>query len=396
MSNQQDTPQIKTNVQNSRIRIRDVVLVVLASAGTVAVISSQVIAPFAWLSLLWTGVFAVFTRGGAWPMRKAAWLQLSIVVLSVGAFEFAMDRILPAYHKRRVYSNGLYQPHEHLGYTNKPNVRTSETCLFRDEVIYKVKYTTNGQGMRIVPTAPKHLMEGAVAFGGSFTFGMGVTDEEAWPSVLAHNGRYRVGNFGVNGYGPHQMLTAIEHGIVEQNFDFKPKFGIYLGIPHHLERIVGLVSWGRHAPRYVLSPEGDLRFGGHFDDGCLLPEKLVHGLLKSHIIDQLRVFDRNGSQISADDKFALYVAIVDRARKEFEKRFTGSEFHMLYWDVGDELYGKRICRELRSRGVRLHLISEMIPEITDKRSQFVIEHDEHPKPECHRRIAEFVQEHILR
>ena len=48
-------------------------------------------------------------------------------------------------------------------------------------------------------------------------FGAGLNDTEAMPYQvgLKTNGDYRIYNFGVNAYGPHHMLSALEHGYVE-------------------------------------------------------------------------------------------------------------------------------------------------------------------------------------
>src|SRR5262249_26695941 len=58
-----------------------------------------------------------------------------------------------------------------------------------------------------------HSMAGpiVIAAGCSFTFGLGVNDEDTWPWLLQERmPDYRVVNVGVNGYGTDQALLAAE------------------------------------------------------------------------------------------------------------------------------------------------------------------------------------------
>ena len=57
-------------------------------------------------------------------------------------------------------------------------------------------------------------------------FGAGLNDTEAMPYQvgLKTNGEYRIYNFGVNAYGPHHMLSALEHGFVENIIKGKPTY----------------------------------------------------------------------------------------------------------------------------------------------------------------------------
>jgi hypothetical protein len=56
-------------------------------------------------------------------------------------------------------------------------------------------------------------------FGCSFTFREGVEDREAMPYLVGELSKYIVYNFGFHGYGAHQMLSALEYGIVDRIVD---------------------------------------------------------------------------------------------------------------------------------------------------------------------------------
>ena len=77
-------------------------------------------------------------------------------------------------------------------------------------------YTIGPNGLRVSPPYEEVAdVPCALFFGGSFTFGTGVEDDEALPYVagILSEGKYRVYNFGYRGYGPHQMLAALESGL---------------------------------------------------------------------------------------------------------------------------------------------------------------------------------------
>ena len=79
------------------------------------------------------------------------------------------------------------------------------------ETLYAVVYSVDKRGLRVEPPlAPGHGDRCVLFFGCSYTFGEGVNDAETLPyrtGVLAE-GRLRMINFGLHGYGPHQMLAV--------------------------------------------------------------------------------------------------------------------------------------------------------------------------------------------
>ncbi len=94
------------------------------------------------------------------------------------------------------------------------------------------------------PPSNKENGKCVLFFGGSFTFGEGLNDNETMPySVgIKMKGKYQVYNFGFHGYGPHQMLSAIEHNMVNDIISCKQKYVIYQALVTHADRSGGFLS----------------------------------------------------------------------------------------------------------------------------------------------------------
>ena len=81
----------------------------------------------------------------------------------------------------------------------------------QEKLAYDVVYSVNEQSRRITPERGKEADSAVLLFGCSFTFGIGVRDEEtyAWKLAQALGEKYQVINLGVPSYGAHQLLALI-------------------------------------------------------------------------------------------------------------------------------------------------------------------------------------------
>ncbi len=92
----------------------------------------------------------------------------------------------------------------------RPEVIHEKKVAAAGNVIFDVSFTIEPDLTRKIvspPTAPL-----VAFFGGSFTYGASVNDGDTLPQIFAEFtiGAYRVVNLGVSGYGPQQMLRALE------------------------------------------------------------------------------------------------------------------------------------------------------------------------------------------
>ncbi len=258
-------------------------------------------------------------------------------------------------------------------------------------------YTIDSNGLRISPPVQKERRSGTVLFFGcSFTFGEGLEDDQTLPYQVGilSQGRYDTLNFGFHGYGPQQMLAAIQSGNVRHVVDSSPQFAVYQALPHHVVRVAGKAHFGRHDPRYRLHADGTLRVVGHFDDETSLHARLE--LEKSEIYRMLATRDLAVSENDVD----LYLAVVGRSRDLLVKEYPGIEFHVILREqpAGDErAFYPKLLGGLRQLNMPVHLVEDILPAYRMNLTKYVIDaSDFHPNALANRLLAEYVSINILR
>lgn len=108
---------------------------------------------------------------------------------------------------------------------------------------FDVRYTIGPDGFRVMPMGPKGAPE-IVIIGCSFTFGIGVDDDQTYSALLARDAwpNYRVLNWSFSGWGTNHACLAVEEAL-----KLKPKpalilYGFFFG---HLIRNDLRQSWHR-------------------------------------------------------------------------------------------------------------------------------------------------------
>jgi hypothetical protein len=193
--------------------------------------------PCAWIAAVAVGLCVLSFKAARTTVARIAWLNLAVVLAFLGAYEAVLSwRHGPemTYDDSRGYRHGTYfESHEVLGYGPMPSVRVPTSRLMDGEPIYDVTHTIDERRMRISPPVRAGVPpDGCVwFFGGSYTFGEGVEDDEAMPYLVGikSGGRYETRNFGFHGYGPNQMLAQLRTGASEVRAGCVTSHVIYLG-----------------------------------------------------------------------------------------------------------------------------------------------------------------------
>jgi len=357
-------------------------------------------APFAWLSsFIAIGCLAlmVVITSSTW---KAIWLNIAVIFLLLGAFEvyFYFDRA-PARRDSFETRSGsplvMSQPHDVLGYAPGPGTQGVWSRVIGDDPVFRIDVSIDANGYRTMPEAESVALPCVFFFGGSYTFGSGVNDNETAPYVVAEAtaGRFRVFNLAYRGYGPHQMLASLAEDTYSAALGCHPRVAVYQLISDHIDRAVGLASWDVNGPRYVLDEAGIAVQQGSFEKPSQESQsRLAKVINKSLTYGRLRLFlqerpDHQGAE--------LIQGILRRAREIVETRDSNGQFHVIYWPSSSPLMAA-VIEGLEDDGFDLHPIAEILPDLAASRSRYRLhEFDGHPTGLSHRMIGEYVVREIL-
>ena len=125
--------------------------------------------------------------------------------------------------------------------------------------IYDVIYTIGPDHFRVVAEATENPEACVLLFGDSFTFGIGVSDDETYAAqiVIKSRGRVAAKNFAVGGWGPHQFLAGLQSGRFQRAVRCRPTDAVFLMIPSLIWRASGVTNpWDTQGPRYRLDAHG--------------------------------------------------------------------------------------------------------------------------------------------
>ena len=290
---------------------------------------------------------------------------------------------------RGSYNQGYFIRDYVLGYVPYPNISVDSRKLVEDKIVYDVRYTIV-DGHRITQKPSEQNGECILFFGGSFTFGEGVGDRQAMPYLVSEMQQTQVYNMAFHGYGPHQMLAAIESGMIPSCV---PSLVVFQTIPGHPARSAGHSFWDRFGPRYGLR-NGVAMYQGHFDDNDTVVKNIFRLLLRKSYLYRRYIQIRN--KVS-DRDIGLYAAIIRKSKENLVNMFPQVKFKVLLWDKEkDDERVVKIKEKLRENDISFTLVSEILPDLQEDNVLYQIGPTErHPNGLAHQLIAEYVVEHMV-
>jgi hypothetical protein len=341
-------------------------------------------------------------RAGRARSRRHAFLlaivNLAAVVVAIGAFELWRRNQSPPGSDLRLegtIAQGFYDTEDDVGYLPRANMKVTARKMEGDTPIYDVTYTIGPDRFRVVPRAEaKEAKACILLFGDSHTFGEGVNDNEtyAWQLAGKSGGRIAVHDFGMSGWGPHQMLAGLQSGRFPAATTCTPTDVVYHLIPDHIGRVAGRSKWDPHGPRFRLGADGRPVRDGNFDSPG---PKAPAPDLDEGILGWRRLFDVR--QVGTREEAKLLAAILVDSARELQKRYPGVRVHVLDWDPYDNARIAEILPTLKAAGLVVHPIDAIIPDYRQDWQRYAIHRlDRHPNPEAHRRIADYIAREIVK
>ncbi len=334
----------------------------------------------------------------AW-VRQPRWKNVTLILLSVFACLAIAEILCLLLNRTEESYSGEYTTSYFrsdgedgdLGYEPNPGNFTVQK-YHRDHLVYSQKYAITPQRIRETPQKKRAESCNVVFFGGSYTFGEGVGDHETMPYFFAKegDGKFNVYNLGFHGYGPHQMLRALETERLKTIVDGPVHLVIYQGIQSHVDRVAGNTFWDHYGPKYMLMPDGSVRYQGPFHGKWykifydLVRHSALYGFIQERFI-QMHAFDHRN--------IPLYVGVVDQSRRAIEGTLH-APFYVLFWDKGSgDTLTDQIVEKFKNNRFRLINISQIIPDIQVNQELYTLSpYDPHPNATAHYLIGKYLAE----
>ena len=329
---------------------------------------------------------------------KWIFLKLGMVLFVFALLELGAQALATRF-EGRVTGEGdaAFTFSESYGFVLRPNVVLSARKEIDGKLVYNTRYAIDAQGRRATPDAhPNEPKDTALLFfGGSYTFGYGVGDDETLPYyaglAMPNTTPY---NYGVSGYGPQQILIKLQQDSFEEDRGAKRTTAIFSYVPDHVRRVIGAMravnGFARHFPSYALSADGTLNLEGSFRNAHPRRAGLYQWLGAEGI---LRALHWDIPLRITGDHLELTARILEEARDTFQRKFGSESFYVLLWPAGiwpgaerHKAETRRMIPFLERAGIRYLDYIDLV-DMQDTENVFHKELDSHPTASTYERIA---------
>jgi len=294
-----------------------------------------------------------------------------------------------AAHYYSTFSRPTAEPDLVIGHHN-PSDATILHKFFRDnKELFEVTYHTDHLGHRISPGKYEGRNKFALFMGCSFTFGVGVQDNETVPYYFAEKQKdYVPYNYGLGASGPHQFLRLLETKNLREEIKEEQGIGIFYYIEEHIQRAtmhLPSIGWLRQSPHYELNQNQELEYQGNFEeDKSLWAQLLLKLAFQNFDYFTHHIFPR----VSKQDGDTT-CKIIKKIKSEFLKQFPNSQFVVLY-NSGDMIYPMKNC--LKKEGINYVSVAPRVNIQLGKKAS--IYGDGHPTALANELIANILAEEL--
>jgi hypothetical protein len=328
---------------------------------------------------------------------------LEIIVFKFVNAKGLIKQTKNSYITDTLHMKPFLQRHTDLGWIPSPSAIFvhNESYIGSGENL-SVQYTIDKNGQRI--SMPDDVIqnkfdESVIFFGGSFTFGEAVEDNETlpWQFGKLDNFNRRIYNFGFEGYGPNHMLANIETQRVERIVQEPPSLIIFQGIMDHLDRVIGKHAWINGGPRYIYENNIVTRQGS-FDSGISISNIVLRQFLKSHVIQNLKFLVDDYMKLWLDvpkfeKKANLFVKIIVKAKNDLEEIYGEVPFVVAMWRESKFFSVKEtqaILSMLRDDGITVVSVNLLLDDYINEPNKYLALPNNHPNLVAYRKIAEYL------
>lgn len=203
-------------------------------------------------------------------------------------------------------SENYFRVVDGLGYQSSPGKWSVVSTRPDGEIVYNVVYTIGSDGFRQSTASSDAPIS---VFGGSFTFGEGLQDDETLPFFLSELMEQEVKNYGIHGYGLHQAVYLMQKGAGSQD-----GINILQTAPWHAPRSSCELFSRTDSPKYDLV-ESELVYVGNCNQFGLFARVIE----RSETFQAIRPIFDTSARVT-DDEIALYLAMVQEMARITESQ----------------------------------------------------------------------------
>jgi hypothetical protein len=322
-----------------------------------------------------------------YPNTLAILLGLVSCFILISAIEGCLKIFKFSDASNEVEFPDMYYEKYDFGVKKPQSGRNRSTSISKKtgKAIYNVEYSVDEYGRRITPIKNrKQRNKFVLFFGGSFTYGEGVEDNQTLPFGVGNKAsQYTAYNYGFHGLGPFDVLAKIEN----LNFykEVKEKHGIliYTYIDGHIHRTAGsmvVMGWMSDGVYYRNTKDEELVRDGSFETGRPILTAIYKILNKSEILKVLKI---NFPIRFKDRHIKLVAETITKMQKEFKKKYPHSSFYVLIYP--GSRYGKKLMEYLDQQNI-LYLNYTTLFNASEPR-YYLVEEDLHPSPLAYQTIS---------
>jgi hypothetical protein len=263
----------------------------------------------------------------------------------------------------RRYTGPISMNGPEYGFLNQPNSDLREEIRDFDHVVFDQTYHIDEFGRRLTgkPISSKHFI---ALFGCSFTFGVGLKDEQTLSADLAKDLKTQTYNYGIPGGALNQALYRFKTENIRKQIPQKNGIFIYLPIESHISRVTGSypsVVWMKTTPYYV-------RKNGHMEyDGTI---GSAHPYLSWFYEKVGKILDDGSGSRQFPKYFQsdynYFCDLTEDFGKEVIKQFPGSKFIVVNHPIASIPKEAVACLEKRNiQVVNLPFEKGELPRLAD-------------------------------
>jgi hypothetical protein len=323
-----------------------------------------------------------------------------IVLLLVELTFFILLKVRnkPCSYAYEEHDYNLFRSDPILGYAANVNIEAWYRKLLVDPLntnnkdtnfIFNTKIFTDSLGFRRIDIPNMQARKKyALFFGCSFTFGLGVENNETIPYYFAQSDTsFCAYNFAITGYGPQNMLALLENYNLRKSVKQDSGLCFYIYMDSHPYRVIGdmrtYTTYGHDLPYYAYKNDSVHRYG-LFKNDRFFVSGLYTLLSKSSFV---KYFNLNFPPKLKAEHYKLTCDIILNSYKEYKKHFRNDNFYVVIYPSSSG-----ILQYLNKFNIKVIDFTKLFD--TKDRQYYISEYDKHPSALANRIIAADIAEAI--